>query len=152
MIRIKFRGKRIDNGECVYGAFYPIKNENVYFIINNCKSLNFDDDDTTFNGYKVHKKSVGQFTGLHDKNGKEIYTGDIFQLKRLDGSILLYKIFCVKGGFAFNAYQDDFYKPQSEIYFYESTSDMQSSGFIRTLEIIGNLYENPELLEKKFSD
>ena len=70
---IKFRGKRIDNGEWVYGAFYPIKNENVYFIINNCKSLNFDDDDTTFNGYKVHKKSVGQFTGLFDKNGKEIY-------------------------------------------------------------------------------
>ena len=73
MRAMKFRGKRIDNGEWVYGAFYPIKNENVYFIINNCKSLNFDDDDTTFNGYKVHKKSVGQFTGLFDKNGKEIY-------------------------------------------------------------------------------
>ena len=95
---------------------------------------------------------VEQFTGLHDKNGKEIYTGDILQLKRLDGSILLYKIFIVKGGFAFNAHQDDFYKPESEIYFYESTSDMQSSSFISTLEIIGNLYENPELLEKKFAD
>ncbi len=95
---------------------------------------------------------VEQFTGLHDKNGKEIYTGDILQLKKLDGSVLLYKIFCVKGGFAFNTHQDDFYKPQIEIYFYESTSDMQSSSFIITLEIIGNIFENPELLEKKFAD
>ena len=95
---------------------------------------------------------VEQFTGLHDKNGKEIYTGDILQLKKLDGIVLLYKIFCVKGGFAFNTHQDDFYKPQIEIYFYESTSDMQNSSFISTLEIIGNIFENPELLEKKFAD
>ena len=95
---------------------------------------------------------VEQFTGLHDKNGKEIYTGDILQLKKLDGSVLLYKIFCVKGGFAFNTHQDDFYKPQIEIDFYESTSDMQNSSFISTLEIIGNIFENPELLEKKFAD
>ena len=95
---------------------------------------------------------VEQFTGLHDKNGKEIYTGDILQLKKLDGSVLLYKIFCVKGGFAFNTHQDDFYKPQIEIYFYESTSDMQNSSFISTLEIIGNIFENPELLEKKFAN
>ena len=93
-------------------------------------------------------KELMQFTGLHDKNGKEIYTGDILQLKRLDGSVLFYKIFCVKGGFAFNAHQDDFYKPQSEIYFYESTSDMQSSSFISSLQIIGNIHEDSCLLEK----
>ena len=95
---------------------------------------------------------VEQFIELLDKNGKEIYTGDILQLKKLDGSVLLYKIFCVKGGFAFNTHQDDFYKPQNEIDFYESTSDMQNSSFISTLEIIGNIFENPELLEKKFAD
>ena len=56
------------------------------------------------------------------------------------------------GGFAFNAHQDDFHKPQSEIYFYESTSDMQSSSFISSLQIIGNIHEDSCLLEKNLSD
>ena len=91
--------------------------------------------------------AVMQFTGLHDKNGKEIYVGDILKQTRLNGSIHYYKIFNVNGGFAFNTHQDDFYKPQSEIYFYESTADMQNSGFISNLEIIGNAFENPALIK-----
>ena len=143
MRTIKFRALKDDMSNCrfYYGSLIYDKEGNPRI---------YDVDANAF--HTCIKGTEGQFTVLHDKNGKEIYTGDILQLKRLDGSVLFYKIFCVKGGFAFNAHQDDFYKPLSEIYFYESTSDMQSSGFIRTLEIIGNLYENPELLEKKFSD
>ena len=124
MRAIKFRGKRIDNGEWVYGAFYPIKSEDVYFIINNCKSIDFDDDDTTFNGYKVHKKSVGEFTGLHDKNGKEIYDGDIVT----DG-VGKYKIIYdlkLAGYQPYCIFRDD---PENYC------------------EVIGNIYENPELIK-----
>ena len=129
MNTIKFRGKREDNGEWVYGAFYPIKDERVYFIINNCQSIDFDDNSTFFNGYKVHKKSVGQFTGLHDKNGKEIYEGDIVT----DG-VGKYKIIYdlkLAGYQPYCIFRDD---PENYC------------------EVIGNIFENPEILEKKFAD
>ena len=131
---IKFRGKREDNGEWVYGAFYPIKDEPVYFIINNCKSIDFDDDDTTFNGYKVQKKSVGQFTGLHDKNGKEIYEGEIlYNNDREEYCIVKYSkekaMFIVK-----------YLESNDEFPLWESISNLCYS--------VGSIYENPELLEK----
>ena len=131
---IKFRGKRIDNGEWVYGAFYPIKDEDVYFIINNCKSIDFDDDDTTFNGYKVHKKSVGEFTELHDKNGKEIYEGDILKTYPIISSDkIAYDSFNVLVKFINSSWIANgvLGKRQAEI-----------------SEVIGSVNENPELLEK----
>ena len=136
MRTIRFRGYSEDLKTFVHGFYHEIDTDGIGY------SYIFDNGKTTY----VRADSVGQFTGLHDKNGKEIYTGDILQLKKLDGSVLLYKIFSVKGGFAFNTHQDDFHKLPIKIYFYESTSDMQNSGFISTLEIIGNIYENPELL------
>ena len=130
MRTIKFRGKRIDNGEWVYGAFYPIKNEDVYFIINNCKSIDFDDDDTTFNGYKVHKKSVGEFTGLHDKNGKEIYEGDFITYSGITSNGQ--KIIRVVN------YNSDYARFQGGMYPLSETKNL--------IEVIGNVFENPELL------
>ncbi len=137
MRTIKFRGYSDELKSFVYGFYQEVNVNGVVY------SYIFWQGNAT----PVITDSVGQFTGLHDKNGKEIYTGDILQLKKLDGSVLLYKIFCVKGGFAFNTHQDDFYKPQIEIYFYESTSDMQNASFISTLEIIGNIHEDSCLLE-----
>lgn len=65
MREIKFRGKRLDNGEWVYGdlhirtPFPHIHSEIDYSRVN------------------IDPHTVGQFTGLHDKNGNEIYEGDI---------------------------------------------------------------------------
>ena len=69
MREIRFRGKRVDNGEWVYG----------YFLI--AASMPFISVFGEMNPILVIPESVGQFTGLHDKNGKEVYEGDILRIK-----------------------------------------------------------------------
>lgn len=78
----KFRGKRKDNGEWVYG--YYLFSDERHYIVNCCgvtsSALVLADDIGDLPGYnEVIPATVGQFTGRFDDEGKEIYPDDIME-------------------------------------------------------------------------
>ena len=124
---IKFRGKRIDNGEWVYGNYIkvtPYKDNGGHRI---CSQDSWD-------MFEVDPETVGQFTGLKDKNSVGVYEGDILRDEYGSGKVKWIMEHCAFLVFATN--------PSRYI-------AMESDGQLKNTEIIGNIYENPELLEVK---
>ena len=117
-----YRGKRVDNGEWVYGLLCRVVDTYANIVEKDTEVM-----------YTVLTITVGQSTGMTDKNGNEIFEGDIVKTSH-GGSTYYAKIEWDDGSF------------------WVTNHDIQMPSYISEvsktyLEIIGNIHDNPELLE-----
>lgn len=134
---ILFRGKRTDNGEWIYGDLRHISDGHGGYILCIVDNTNGRNNDVT--GVEVVPETVGQFTGLTDKNGKKIYEGDI--VKAFDCIYVIYVVMwdSVRAMFYL---RDHISRVMSDFYNY----------FGSNLVVIGNIHDNPSLLNVAAKD
>lgn len=148
MREILFRGIRVDNGEWVYGNI--ITRGEFYYItpINGMVTYQRDCGKELLrihNWYQVIAESVGQFTGLKDKNGVKIFEGDIITYFLGRKAIIKFGDYMVDG--------EDYYSNFTQAGFYgEYIIDGETTGLKGNIcgydiEVIGNIYEHAHLLE-----
>ena len=122
MRNIKFRGKNILHKSWQYGSLAKDETQKAYYIIDNEYGRGIDVDENT----------IGLFTGLHDENGKEIYEGDIVYVASEDeNAFILWDKETARYIIQFKGWCADF-----------------DNYYGKELEVIGNIYDNKDLLEK----
>ena len=129
MRTIKFRGFSIALNDFVYGYLDYYERYDEYAI-----------DD-----YAVNEDSISQFTGQHDKNGTEIYEGDILAHDYGGYSLIVYREECM-------AFCRIDAKDVGNINGYYNLHEEAWRSCLQRAKVIGNQYENPELLNYKEED
>lgn len=137
---IKFRAWDVRNSQMVYEPFLFQKRPDY---LDNPEPFVYYGDDRDYEDGIARLCYVMQFTGLHDKNGKEIYEGDVVRFY-IDDEAMQY---------TYTVEWDDFsYKlihatPHLDRLCWGGINRISEIGW--EVEVIGNIYENPELLQEK---
>jgi uncharacterized phage protein (TIGR01671 family) len=160
MREILFRGKRKDNGEWATAtsifkaecagelSFYinSLSDATVYF--NSDGNITRTETELDCEWLEVIQETVGQFTGLTDKNGKKIFEGDIVRYVNPDEDAITGSVVYGEHGYV-GTHEIGFYVewkiPEFAIYL---RNDLGFWTKFRETEVIGNIHDNPELLEE----
>lgn len=134
MREIKFRGKRIDTGEWVYEDL--IENQGRYYIYYATSDTTLENEDNSIIvlAEEVDPDTVGQYTGLKDRNGQDVYEGDL--LRTSEGNIMIAE--WVGSGIVTRCLTPT----------YDGMMNTNRYAF-PVSEKIGNIHDNPELLEEE---
>lgn len=137
MREIKFKGKRIDNDEWIYGdlvlSYGRAWIKNRADKTTNPLCMNTGKKTADFNMVETNSETIGQYTGLKDKNGKEIYEGDILDRKGKKCIVVFHES-------EFSLKVDDNQYIQHGL-LVDIWKDY--------IEVIGNIHDNPELIKGK---
>ena len=154
MREILFRGKRKSNGEWIEGFYFEKRNP----CSEDGKPVRYCISDVPPFGADILPETLGQFTGLYDKNGTKIFEGDIVEFTSPDymgiserGEVIF------KDGCYGVSYVSEFSRKLKSRHRYEyfhrigqidKWQDMGASGTITyTYEVLGDVWDSPELLE-----
>ena len=136
-----FRGKSIGTGKWLYGHLfnYGLTAPSNVPCISVCVPTSWEE---AYNLYTVNPETIGQYTGLKDKNGKNIFEGDILEYigKRKDNMNKVYfrKVVFHEGMFALLSKELQAYSALN----YHCMKDGRSAW-----RVIGNIHDNPELIK-----